>query len=401
MRPDVTDTSIERSAVGLRSERGPILLSVMLATGLVAIDSTILATAVPSVVEDLGGFSQFPWLFSIYLLAQAVTVPLYGKFADQVGRKPMMMLGISIFLVASILCGFAWSMVSLIVFRALQGLGAGAVLPMGQTIIGDVYSVAERARVTGYVAGVWAASSVIGPTLGGIFSDYVSWRWIFFVNIPVAIAAMLVLHRSFHESVERKRHRIDYTGAVLLAVGASLLILGLLEGGVAWAWDSPASIAVLSVSVVLLLVFGYVESRAAEPILPLWVFRRRMLNGANATSLCVGVILIGLTSYVPLYAQGVLGHGAVVAGFAVAALTLGWPIAASLSGRVYLRVGFRDCALFGSVFAIAGSAILLTVTPDSSVWRTYPRCTTAAVPVVSGRRSSRSTTRRNSASSRK
>ena len=367
-------TRIERSSVGLRSERGPILLSVMLATGLVAIDSTILATAVPSVVEDLGGFSQFPWLFSIYLLAQAVTVPLYGKFADLVGRKPMMMLGISIFLVASILCGFAWSMVSLIVFRALQGLGAGAVLPIGQTIIGDVYSVAERAKVTGYVAGVWAASSVIGPTLGGVFSDYISWRWIFFVNIPIAIAAMLVLHRSFHESVERKRHRIDYAGAALLAVGGSLLILGLLEGGVAWAWDSPASLTVLSVATVLLVVFGYVESRAAEPILPLWVFRSRVLVGANATALCVGVILIGLTSYVPLYAQAVLGHGAVVAGFAVAALTLGWPIAASLSGRVYLRVGFRDCALFGTVFAILGSAVLLSVGPDSSVWRIAFAC---------------------------
>ena len=320
---DATQARIRRSDVGLRSERGPILLSVMLATGLVAIDSTILATAVPSVVADLGGFSQFPWLFSIYLLAQAVTVPLYGKFADLVGRKPMMMLGIAIFLVASILCGLAWSMVSLIVFRALQGLGAGAVLPMGQTIIGDVYSVAERAKVTGYVAGVWAASSVIGPTLGGIFSDYISWRWIFFVNIPIAIAAMLVLHRSFHESVERRHHRIDYAGAGLLAVGASLLILGLLEGGVAWSWDSPASLAVLSVAAVLLVAFVYVESRAAEPVLPLWVFRERVLVGANSTSLCVGVILIGLTGYVPLYAQGVLDHSAVVAGFAVAALTLG------------------------------------------------------------------------------
>ena len=378
MCADVTqETSaprIQRSSVGLRSERGPILLSVMLATALVAIDSTILATAVPSVVRDLGGFSQFPWLFSIYLLAQAVTVPLYGKFADLVGRKPMMMLGIAIFLVASVLCGFAWSMVSLIVFRALQGLGAGAVLPMGQTIIGDVYSVAERAKITGYVAGVWAASSVIGPTLGGVFSDYISWRWIFFVNIPIAIAAMLVLQRSFHEQVERRSHRIDYAGAALLAVGASLLILGLLEGGVGWAWDSGTSVAVLASAVVLLVAFGFVEGRAAEPILPLWVFRLRVLNGANAASLCVGVILIGLTSYVPLYAQAVLGYGAVVAGFAVAALTLGWPIAASLSGRIYLRVGFRNCALFGTLFAIAGSALLLTVDADSSVWRIAIAC---------------------------
>jgi EmrB/QacA subfamily drug resistance transporter len=370
----VTAPQIERSAVGLRSERGPILLSVMLATGLVAIDSTILATAVPSVVADLGGFSQFPWLFSIYLLAQAVTVPLYGKFADLVGRKPMMMLGIAIFLVALVLCGLAWSMVSLIVFRALQGLGAGAVLPIGQTIIGDIYSVAERARVTGYVAGVWAASSVIGPTLGGIFSDYVSWRWIFFVNIPIAIAAMVVLQRSFHESVERRRHRVDYAGAALLAIGGSLLILGLLEGGVAWVWNSPTSIAVLGLAALLLVVFAYVESRAAEPILPMWIFRQRVLVGANATALCVGVILIGLTSYVPLYAQAVLGHGAVVAGFAVAALTLGWPIAASLSGRIYLRVGFRNCALFGTLFAIAGSALLVSVGPGSSVWRIAFAC---------------------------
>ncbi len=232
MSQDAGTTRIERSSIGLRSERGPILLSVMLATGLVAIDSTILATAVPSVVADLGGFSQFPWLFSVYLLATAVTVPLYGKFADLVGRKPMMMLGISIFLVASVLCGFAWSMVSLIVFRALQGLGAGAVLPIGQTIIGDVYSVAERAKVTGYVAGVWAASSVIGPTLGGVFSDYISWRWIFFVNIPSRSPRCSCCTAASTSPSSGKRHRIDYLGAALLAVGGSLLILGLLEGGV-------------------------------------------------------------------------------------------------------------------------------------------------------------------------
>jgi len=365
--PGVTGEPVERAAVGLRSERGPILMSVMLTTSLVAIDSTILATAVPSIVRDLGGFSQFPWLFSIYLLAQAVAVPLYGKFADQVGRKPVMLLGIVVFLVASVLCGFAWSMSSLIVFRALQGLGAGAVLPMGQTIIGDIYNVAERARVTGYLFGVWAVSAVVGPTLGGVFADYLSWRWIFFVNVPLAIAAIIVLHRSFRESVVRRPHRIDLTGALLLAFGGSLLILGLLEGGVAWAWDSATSIGVLGTALVLLAAFLLVENRTPEPILPLWVFRRRVLVAANASSLSVGVLLIGLTSYVPLYAQGVLGEGAVIAGFAVAALTIGWPIAASLSGRFYLRIGFRDTALIGCVITILGTVLLILVGPESSV----------------------------------
>jgi EmrB/QacA subfamily drug resistance transporter len=344
-----------------------VLLSVMLATALVAIDTTILATAVPAVVDDLGGLSQFPWLFSIFTLAQAVSVPLYGKFADVLGRKPMMMLGISIFLVASVLCGAAWSMLSLIVFRALQGLGAGAVLPIGQTIVADIYTLVERAKVIGYLASVWATSSVVGPTLGGVFSDYVSWRWIFFINIPIAVVAMAMLQRGFTERVERTTHKIDYAGAFLLAVGGALLILGLLAGGVDWAWDSPASITVLTAAAALLVLFGLVERRAAEPILPLWIFRRRVLIGANTTTLCVGVLLIGLTSYVPLYAQEVLGTSALVAGFAVAALTLGWPIAATLSGRIYLRFGFRNTALFGSAFAITGSIVLITVTAGSSV----------------------------------
>lgn len=358
---------VARSAVGLRSERGPVLLAVMLSTGLVAIDATILATAVPSVVDDLGGFTQFPWLFSVYLLAQAVSVPLYGKFADQVGRKPMMLLGIALFLLGSILCGIAWSMPALIVFRALQGLGAGAVLPMGQTIIGDLYSLAERATVQGYVASVWGLSSVIGPTLGGVFSDYLSWRWIFFANIPIAIAAATVLMRRFHEDVTRTKHRIDFLGATLLAVGGSLLILGLIEGGVAWAWDSPTSIAVLTGSVALLVAFGFAERRAAEPILPLWVFGERIYVGTNAVSLLVGVLLIGLVSYVPLYAQGVYGTTALVGGFTVAAMTIGWPISASMSGRLYLRFGFRSTAFVGTIFLVAGSGILLLVDAGGSV----------------------------------
>ena len=193
------------AAVGLRSERGPVLIALMLSTALVALDATILATAVPSIVGDLGSFSQFPWLFSIYLLTQAVTTPLYGKLADIVGRRPLLFFGIAVFLAGSVLCGVAWSMPTLIIARAVQGIGAGAVLPMTITVVGDLYSVEERARVQGYVASVWGAAAVVGPTLGGLFSEYLSWRWIFFVNIPLCLVAAATIGLRFAERVERRR----------------------------------------------------------------------------------------------------------------------------------------------------------------------------------------------------
>jgi EmrB/QacA subfamily drug resistance transporter len=353
--------------VGFRSERGPVLAALMLSTGLVALDSTIIATAVPSVVKDLGGFSQFPWLFSIYLLAQAVTVPLCGKFADVVGRRPLMFLGIATFLLGSVLCGFAWSMPSLIAFRAVQGIGAGAVAPMSMTIVGDLYTVAERARVQGYLASVWGIAAVVGPTLGGMFSDYLSWRWIFFVNLPLGAVAWITLSRRFKENVVHRDHAIDWTGAVLLTAGCSLAILGLLEGGVSWGWGSVTGIVVLAGAGAALVAFVLAERRAAEPILPLWVFGRRVLVGGNLVSLGVGALLIGLTSYVPTYAQGVLGKSAVVAGFALAALTVGWPLSSSVAGRLYLRIGFRNTSLLGSVLVVVGTALALLLGTGSSI----------------------------------
>ncbi|WP_086845776.1 MDR family MFS transporter [Amycolatopsis kentuckyensis] len=361
-------TSAATTGVGFRSERGPVLIAVMLSTALVALDSTIIATAVPSVVKDLGGFAQFPWLFSIYLLTQAVTVPLYGKFADVLGRRPVMFFGIAAFLVGSVLCGAAWSMPVLIAARAVQGIGAGAIQPMSMTIIGDLYTVEERARVQGYVASVWGAASVVGPTLGGLFAEYLDWRWIFFINLPLGAIAAFMLFRGFSERVERKPHKVDYLGASLLTLGCSLIILGLLEGGVAWAWGSLPSVAIFVAGAVLLVVFVLVEKRAAEPVLPLWVFTRRVLVGGNLVALVVGAVLMGLTSYLPTYAQGVLGAGALVAGFAVAALTVGWPISASLAGKIYLRIGFRDTALIGSVFIIAGGVLVALLGAGSSLW---------------------------------
>jgi EmrB/QacA subfamily drug resistance transporter len=355
------------TGVGFRSDRGPILISLMLATSLVALDSTIIATAVPSVVRSLGGFSEFPWLFSIYLLAQAVSVPIYAKVADMFGRKPVILLGIALFLVGSILCGVAWSMPALIAFRALQGLGAGAVQPMSITIVGDLYSLEERAKVQGYLASVWGIASVVGPTLGGVFSEWVSWRWIFFVNIPMCFLAGWMLLRKFNETVTRKPHRIDYLGSVLLTVGCSLLILGLLEGGQSWAWNSPAGIGIFVVGVLALVGFVQVERRAAEPVLPLWIFRRRVLVGGSAVSLSVGAVLLGLTSYIPTYVQTVLGAGPLVAGFALATLTIGWPIAASFSGRLYLRIGFRWTAVIGGLIALTGTSLTLLLGRDSSI----------------------------------
>ncbi len=365
---------VTRADVGLRSERGPILLSVMLSVGLVAIDSTILATAVPSIVNDLGGFAQFPWLFSVFLLAQAVSVPIFAKFSDQFGRKPIMLIGVGAFILGSILCGFAWSMPALIAFRALQGLGAGAVQPTAMTIIGDIYSLAERAKVQGYVASVWAISAVVGPTLGGVFVDFLSWRWIFFVNIPLGAIAAWALIRKFREDVTKVQHTIDIGGAVLLTLGTSLLILGLLEGGVLWAWVSLPSIAILTLSVALLTAFGLVERRAAEPILPGWIFRSRLVTTTSLASLGVGAMLIGLTSYVPLYVQEVLDTSALVAGFALAALTIGWPIAASTAGRAYLRIGFRNTALIGSAVVVVGAVLLALLSGDSAVWQVAATC---------------------------
>ena len=371
-----TAASSQRAgAVGFRSERGPILISLMLATSLVALDSTIVATAVPSIVADLGGFSQFPWLFSVYLLAQAVSVPVYGKLSDLFGRKPIMLFGIGLFLLGSILCGFAWSMPALIAFRAVQGLGAGAVQPMSITIAGDIYTLAERAKAQGYLASVWAMSAVVGPTLGGLFAQYLTWRWIFFVNIPLCALAAWMLIRRFHETVRpRVRRRIDYLGSVTLTGGCTLIILGLLEGGQAWAWVSSMSVIVLASGAVLIAIFIVVQQRAPDPVLPLWIFRRRVLLASAVVALLVGAVLLGLTTYVPTFVQVVLGTGPLVAGFALATLTIGWPISAALSGRFYLRLGFRTTALIGTVLVIIGAALCTLLAQGSTVWEVAGCC---------------------------
>ncbi len=330
----------------------------MLSVGLVAIDATVLATAIPSIVGELGGFQQFPWLFSAYLLGQAVTTPIYAKLSDLFGRKSILLLGIALFLVGSILCALAWNMFALIAFRAIQGLGAGAVQPTAMTIVGDIYTLAERARVQGYLASVWAVSSVIGPMLGGVFSQLGIWRGVFLINIPLCLMAAWMFHRHFHETITPKHRKVDTLGAVLLAAALTSLVLGVLGGGESWAWLSPQSIAAFAAGAVLLASFVVVERHAADPVLPLWVFSRRLLCATTIVAFGVGAILMGLTSYVPTYLEGALRVSPIVAGLALAALTIGWPLAASVAGKFYLRWGFKSTAMAGAALVIVGASVL-------------------------------------------
>ncbi|AYG02629.1 MDR family MFS transporter [Gryllotalpicola protaetiae] len=357
------------SGVGLRSERGPVLLSQMLATGLVALDSTIIATASTSIAKDLGHFQQLPWLFSVYLLAQAVVVPIYGRLADVVGRKNTLLFGIALFLLGSILCGAAWSMPVLIGARVIQGLGAGAVLPVSMTITADLYTLEERAKVQGYLASVWAIASVVGPTLGGVFAQLGIWRWIFWINIPLGAVAVFMLWRSYHEKrASAEREPIDYLGAVLLAGGTTLLLLGLLEGGQAWAWGSALGVGIFVLAAALIAAFVYVELRVKHPIFSLALLKRRVVAASTVASLMIGVVVLGLSTYVPIYAQNVLGFGALIAGLALAALTIGWPAAASQAGRLYLRWGFRVTSVIGSLLVVLGAGLTLMLREHSSIW---------------------------------
>lgn len=344
-----------------------VVVSLMLAMALTAMDSTIVATAIPTIVRDLGGFALFPWVFSIYLLTQAAMTPIYGKLADLYGRKPVLIIGSIIFLLGSALSGLSWNMVALIAFRGLQGVGAASIQPIVTTLAGDLFTLEERAKMQGYLASVWGLSAIIGPAIGGLFVQYASWRWIFYINLPIGAAALIALTIFLHERVQHRKHRIDYAGSVLLIVGIGLLITGLLEGGVDWVWASWPSILTLVGGFSLIVAFFLWERRAAEPVLPTWVFGRRVLLAANIGSLGIGVLTIGLSSYLPTFLQGVLGQTPLAAGFALAAMSIGWPLASTFSGRLYLKIGFRNTALIGACISILAGLGFASLNLHSSI----------------------------------
>ncbi|MCX5169524.1 MFS transporter [Streptomyces antibioticus] len=348
--------------------RGAVVAALMLAMALAALDSTIVATAVPQIVGDLGGFSVFSWLFSGYLLAVTVTLPVYGKLSDTFGRKPVLVVGAALFLLGSLLCALAWNMGALIAFRVVQGLGGGALQGTVQTLAADLYPLRERPRIQARLSTVWAVSAVAGPAVGGVLAAYADWRWIFLVNLPVGAVALWLIVRHLHEPQRESdpasvraapRARVDWAGALTVFACGGTLLTALVQGGVAWPWLSAPSLALFGAGLALAGLVVVVERRAAEPVVPGWVWRRRTIAAVNLALGALGLLMVAPTVFLPTYAQAVLGLGPVAAGFVLSVWTLSWPVSAALSQHVYRRVGFRDTALLG----IGAAALILLAFP--------------------------------------
>jgi EmrB/QacA subfamily drug resistance transporter len=346
--------------------RTVVLAACMMATFMAAVENTIVATAMPTIVGDLGDFHLFSWVFAAYMLTQAVSVPVYGRLADLYGRKRMFFMGAGLFLAGSILCGFARGMPSLIAFRFIQGIGAGAVQPIAYTIVADIYTPTERARIQGLLSGVFGVAAIIGPTLGGILVQHASWSFIFWINVPIGVAAIAMLAIFFHEPPKGRTHQIDYLGALLLMVSAGAIMTALVQIGSLNRWIVAACAAFGVVAFIALLVH---ERKVAEPVLPLKLWRTPTIARCNFSSLGMGAIVIGVSGFLPTYVQGVMGYSASVAGIAFGGTSVAWAIASFAAAAVLIRTSFRVSAMIGATGIVLGSAILIAMTPSSGpVW---------------------------------
>ncbi len=353
---------LARTPPGYRFSIGRILAiysGLMVALLLAALDQTIVATALPRVVSELGGISQYSWVFTAYMLGSTVTVPLYGKLGDAHGRKPLFIVSITIFLIGSALCGVAQNMVQLVVFRAIQGVGAGGLFPLTLAMVGMIIPPRDRGRYQGLIGSVFAAASIAGPLIGGFIVDNASWRWIFFVNLPVGIVALIVILVTMPMPPEKRRHSIDWLGAGVLALGTTALLLGLVWGGHDYPWSSAHVVGALAAAVALLTLFGVVERRVPEPILPFSLLRNQTVSSSVACMALVGAAMFGTISFVPLFVQGVIGTSATSSGVVLTPLMLGAVTTSFLSGQLVSRTGrYRPNTLIGPVLLGAGEVLL-------------------------------------------
>jgi len=351
------------------TQRKMVTIAMLVSILLVAIDTTIVTTAMPHIVEQFSGLNLLSWVFAIYLLTSSVTTPIYGKLADLFGRKSIFIFGIMLFVFGSMVSGMAQTMYQLILFRGFQGLGAGAVLPLTFTIIADLYPGEERAKMQGVFSSVWGVAGLLGPLVGGLFVDNISWRWIFYINVPIGIVAIFLVLSFLHETtIENTKKPIDYWGAALFTISMGSLLFALISGGQLYAWNSVEIISLFTVAIVFLMAFLVVESKAKEPMLPLSLFKIPVIAVSNTIGFVASGVLIGVNVYLPIWIQTLLGHSATSSGLTLMPMSFAWPLASTLAGRFMYRIGSKKTAVFGAVLIMLGSAWLLLVHTGSPYW---------------------------------
>ncbi|MDH7785909.1 EmrB/QacA subfamily drug resistance transporter [Ochrobactrum sp. 19YEA23] len=345
------------------SHRGLVVAAIMASMAMIAVEATIVSTAMPQIAAQLGQLNLYSWVFSSFLLTQTATTVVFGKLADIYGRKPVLVFGIALFLVASVLAGFAWSMPSMIAFRLLQGIGAGAIQPAAMTVVADLFPGAQRSKVQGYLASVWALSAVVGPLLGSLIIHNLSWAWVFWINVPVGILAASGFLLFLHEEKRSTRVSVDVLGAALFAVSISSLMIALTLMESAVSLEGILALALFGLS---LVAFIWQERRAKEPMVAPDLWLKRPIAFSNLAVFLASMSIMGLTTFLPMYVQTVLNRSPVVAGFALTMLLLGWPCGATIASRQFTRFGLRPIMIAGSICIPIGTSLLVMLTPASS-----------------------------------
>ncbi len=349
------------------TRRTLITVAAMLGMFLAAMDQTAVGTAMPTIVRALGGLALYSWVFAAYQLAFVATTPIFGRLADLYGRKRIYLTGILWFIGASMLCGLSRSMDQLVLFRLLQGIGGGAMLPIALTIVADLYPVEQRLRIQGTFSGVWGLAAIVGPLLGGFFADHVSWRWIFFVNVPAGLIATVLIMVAFRDQAATREGRIDYAGISLLTSAAVVLLLLLLWGGQAFPWRSLPVAGLAGLCTVLVVLFIQVEAKTPHPFLPFSLFRDRVVTVGAVGGFLLGASMFSAVVYIPLFVQGVIDTSATAAGAVLTPFMVFWTFSSIAAGRLALRLGYRPVIASGMLILVAGFFFLTRLTAQSSI----------------------------------
>lgn len=357
---------METTATAKNDKLGYVVAGLMLGILMAAMDNTIVATAMGTIVGDLGGLEQFVWVTSAYLVASMAGMPIFGKLSDMYGRKRFFIFGLVVFLIGSVLCGIAQNMTQLAIYRAIQGIGGGALMPIAFTIVFDVFPPERRGKMTGLFGAIFGTSSIFGPLLGAWITEGISWHWCFYVNVPIGIVALFLVSKYYKESLTHSKQKIDYLGAVTLIGAVVCLMFGMEFGGNQYEWNSAPIIGLFAAFAVLFLVFVIVERRAEEPVIAFSMFRRRLFATSNLVGIFYGAAFIVPTVYIPIFVQGVMGGTATNSGLVLLPMTLGSVVSASVGGFLTSKLSYRNVMLVSGVIFLIGSFLLSTITPETS-----------------------------------